>query len=260
MEYVEMLRARRVLTWYGGIIFTVVSLGLIFATKDGAIQAQMAHDRNPMIPFDAILVGAAYGPLIIAAFLAVGLDAEYKTTAIAWTRPLSRLVIAARYIAVDLGTMVAAWLIAILAAVIPIFMLGINKYFVFSTNLLHEVLIAFACAVMWYGLIVFFSALMPLCANVVVGISWAYALIVPGLAQIPFPTPVHVVLVALTYLDPLAYLGHDSVTVSSDTTVSAGTHSTIAGSGNEHVVAAFLIGLAAIAIGTRIWSTREVPA
>src|SRR5665213_3242704 len=101
VEYVEMLRARRALIWYGSILFACVALGLALAFKDGSPRIQMSHGQNPMIPFQYLLAGSAIGPLILAAFLAVGLDAEYKTIAITWTRPISRLSIALRYLAVD---------------------------------------------------------------------------------------------------------------------------------------------------------------
>ena len=253
MEYVEMLRARRVLTWYGGIIFAMLAIGLSLAFKDGPPNIQMSRAQNPMIPLDAVLAGCAFAPLIIVAFLGVGLDAEYKTTAIAWTRPFSRYVLALRYMAVDGSAMIVAWLIALVAAFIPIYALGLNKYFVVGSDGFQYLALAFGVAVMWYGLIVFFSALVPGRANAVVGLSWAYALMVPGISQIPFPTLLHQVIVALNYINPLAYLGSMSDT---------GRHGApfIAGTFAEHVIVVWLIGIAALAVGTYIWANREVPA
>ena len=252
MEYVELLRARRVLTWYTGIIVAMLTIGMILVFKDGHPKIQMSHGANPMIPLDAIFAGAAFAPLIIAAFLGVGLDAEYKTTAIAWTRPLTRYALALRYMAIDGGAMIVAWIVALIAAFVPIFLLGLNSYFVASHDALPYIVLAFGVAVMWYGLILFFSALVPGRANAVVGMSWAYALVVPGLSQIPFPTVLHEVLIALNYINPLAYLGNVSDSGSGRTL--------IAGTSTDHMIAVWLIGLAAIAAGTYIWANREVPA
>ena len=251
MEYVEMLRARRVLTWYGGIVFTLLVLGLALVFKDGPPHIQMSHDMNPRIPFDAILAGSAFGPLILAAFLAVCFDAEYKTIAITWTRPISRLAIAGRYLAVDGAAMLVAWLFTLAAALICIVVLGLAKYLTFQTNVTDLVLLLFGAAVMWYGLVVVLTILLPGRGNAIAGASWAYVLIVPGLTQIPFPPALHGVMVALNYLNPLAYIGSFS---------SSGSRSLLAGTVTAHMIAAWLIGIAAIAIGTRLWTIREVPA
>ena len=251
MEYVEMLRARRVLTWYGGIVLALLALGLALAFKDGPPQIQMSHDMNPRIPFGAILAGSAFGPLILAAFLAVCFDAEYKTVAITWTRPLSRLAIAGRYLAVDGITMLVAWLFTLAAVLICIVTLGLAKYLVLESKDPSIIVLAFGCAVMWYGLVVLLTILLPGRGNAIAGASWAYVLIVPGLSQIPFPPALHQVMLALNYLNPLAYLGSFG---------SSGSRTLLAGTPTAHLIAAWLIGIAAIAIGTRLWTIREVPA
>ncbi|GAC1464808.1 MAG: hypothetical protein PVSMB8_17040 [Vulcanimicrobiaceae bacterium] len=251
MEYVEMLRARRVLTWYGGIVFALLAIGLALAFKDGSPQIQMSHDANPRIGWDEIVAGSAFAPLVIAAFLGVGLDAEYKTTAIAWTRPISRYAIALRYIAIDGAAMIIAWVAALAAAFISIFALGLNKYLIPGSEALTYILLAFGVALMWYGLVVLLSALLPGRGNAVVGLSWAYAFIVPGITQIPFPPLLRSTVGLLNYLDPLAYLGG---------AINSSHHSLIVGTFTEHLIVTWLIGLGTIAIGTRIWATREVPA
>jgi hypothetical protein len=249
VEYVEMLRARRALIWYGAILFSLLALGLALAFKDGPPRIQMSHGSNPMIPFPYILAGAAIGPLILAAFLAVGLDAEYKTAAIIWTRPISRLAIALRYIAVDGGALLAAWVLTLVAVFITIFAIGIGKYLTFGDDVAGAVLLVFGAAVMWYGLVVLVTTLLPGRGAAIAGGSWGYALIVPGLARIPFPPLLHQVIVALNYLNPMAYLSQGS-----------GARELIAGSGEQHMIATWLIGLAALAIATQIWTKREVPA
>ncbi len=252
MEYVAMLRGRRVLTWYGTIFLALTALGLALAFKDGPPRMQMSRGSNPMIPFEFILAGAAFAPVLLASFLAVGLDAEYKTAAITFTRPLSRALIALRYLAVDGGSMIAAWLITLAVVLITIFVLGIGKYLTFGHEATDAFSIVLGCAVMWYGLIVLVTALLPGRGNAVAGGSWAYALLVPGLAQIPFPPLLHQVMVALNYLSPLSYLGNIGSS-------NGHSQSLIAGTPLEHTIAVWLIGLVAIAVGTRIWATREVP-
>lgn len=244
-----MLRARRALTWYGAILFACLALGLALAFKDGSPRIQMSHDQNPMIPFQYLLAGSAIGPLILAAFLAVGLDAEYKTIAITWTRPISRLAIALRYLAVDLGALVATWALTLVAVLIPLFVIGLGQYITFGGPIARSAALVFGAAVMWYGLVVLVTTLLPGRGAAVAGASWGYALFVPVLSAIPFPPLLHKVVLALNYLNPMAYIGGKGES-----------HPLIAGNDLQHAVAAWLIGLVALAIATQIWTKREVPA
>ena len=250
-----MLRVRRTLTWFVGIVFALLAIGLALTFKDGQPRIMMSHDAHPAIPFGWIVGGASFAPLLITAFLGARLDAEYKTTAIAWTRPVSRLAIAWRYIAIDVGAMVVAWLATAAAATIAIVVLGLTKYLVWGAEGFTFFVLPIGCAVMWYGLVVLCSALFPGRGNAVAGVSWAYALIVPGLSQIPFPPLIHQVMLGLNYINPLAYLGNTNFDVSVHT--SGGI---LAGSATDHTIAAWLIGMAALAVGTRLWASREVSA
>jgi len=257
MEYVELLRARRVLFWYGGILFALIAIGLALAFKDGPPVVQMSHGRNLQIPFEALVVGAAFGPLILAAFLGVGLDAEFKTAAITWTRPLARMTIALRYVAIDLGALIVAAIITFAAVMICITALGLLKFVTYGSNGIpplgpaEYVLLGLGCAVMWYGLVVLVTMLLPGRGSAVAGGSWAYALIVPALAEIPFPPALHHVMVALNYVNPLAYIGSHGR--------NGGANHVVVGSSLQHAVAVWLIGIVAVAIATQLWVRREVP-
>ena len=243
-----MQRARRALTWYTAILFSCIALGLALAFKDGAPNIQMSHASHPEIPVQMLIAGAAFGPLILAAFLAVGLDAEFKTAAITWTRPISRLLIAIRYVAVDAGALLVAWFVTLVAVFTSVFAIGIGKYLVAGPQVGTYALLVFGAAVMWYGLVVLVTTLLPGRGSAIAGASWGYALIVPILTHIPFPPLLHAVMVGLNYLNPMAYVS----------TGSSGR--LIAGSFVEHTIATWLIGLAALAIATQLWTRREVPA
>ena len=250
MEYVAILRARRILTWYGVVFGLLVALGLALAFKDGPPRVQMSHDANPMIPFDALLVGSLFAPVILAAFFAVGLDAEHKTIAIAWTRPLARLSLAARYVGVAFLGMLVAWVFTAVVALLAIVVLGLAPYVTAGHQSWTHLPVLAGVAVMWYGLVLFVSALLPGRGNAVAGGSWAYALIVPGLEHVPFPPFLHQVIVALNYLNPLMYLqsrgGREGEVVFAN--------------GGGTLAIAWIIGIACIAAGAYIWSKREVKA
>jgi ABC-type transport system involved in multi-copper enzyme maturation permease subunit len=264
MYYAELLRARRALIWYGGIFLACVAIGLVLAFKDGPPRIQMSHDANPMIPIGALLVGCSFGPIVLAGFMAVGLDAEFKTAAIAWTRPVSRLAIAAAYVAVDVATLIVAWLFTGAVVVIGIAALGLARYLTFrdASDLTSFLPLVLGCALMWYGLVLLASMFVPGRGNAIVGGSWAYALFVPGLAAIPFPPLLHKVMVALSYLDPLVYLSvHDAAGGTRSAVVQTGNNGAlIGGSASLHTLITWAVAVVAVAVGTRIWAVREVPA
>jgi hypothetical protein len=247
MEYVEMLRARRVLTWYGGLLLVLTGLCFALGVKSGPPQIHIGMS-GPAIPIHSILSGAAFGAVLLAAFLAVGLDAEYKTTAITWTRPLSRVAIALRFLAVDFGTFIAAWLLTVLLVVVAIVALGLGKYLTFGGFSGTYIALMFGCAVMWYGLVVLLTALLPGRGSAITGMSWAYVLVTPALTQIPFPPLLHNVTVGLVYLNPLVYIG-----------INAREIGVLYGSPGLNAAMAWGIGLVAVAGGIRLWSAREVP-
>jgi hypothetical protein len=261
MYYAELLRARRALIWYGGILFACVALGLALAFKDGPPRVHMSHDANPMIPLGSLLVGAAFGPIILAGFMAIGLDAELKTAAITWTRPVARLRTALTYVAVDVATLLVAWLFTVVVALIGITVLGISQYLNASDtgSLGVWAPLAFGIAMMWYGLVLLCTTLVPGRGNAVVGVSWAYALFVPGLASIPFPPLLHAAMVALNYVNPLAYLSTTGPS-RGEARIQIGGGPLFGGSASTHAIVAWAIAIAAVAIGTRIWTVREVPA
>lgn len=249
MQYVELLRARRVLSWYGGILLVITALCLALAYKEGPPEIHVGNGGTA-IPFGALLAGGAIAAMFLAAFVAVGLDAEYKTAAITWTRPVTRTAIALRYVAVDLGTLLVAWAFTVLLGLLVIAALGLTKYVTLGDLHPESALRTLGSAVMWYGLVVLVTALLPGRGNAVAGGSWAYALIVPSLTAIPFPPLLHKLTVALVYIDPLVYSGFSS----------SGPKALLPESHELTAAIAWGIGIAAIAIGTRLWSTREVPA
>ena len=251
MEYVAILRARRILTWYAVVFSALVALGLALAFKDGPPRVQMAHDQNPTIPLDALVVGSMFAPVILAAFFAVGLDAEHKTIAIAWTRPLARLSIAARYVAVAFLGMFSAWLFTVAVGVLTLLILGLLQYVAPGQQSWKHLPAMAGVAVMWYGLVVFVSALLPGRGNAVAGASWAYALIVPGLTQMPFPPLVHQVTVALDYLNPLMYLQSHGAREG---------EVVFAYGGGAVLAIAWAIGIVCTAAGAYLWATRDAKA
>lgn len=251
MEYVAILRARRILTWYGGILGAALLLMLYgILTHHPTVQTDNPHAG---VPLSALIGGAAVAAMTIAAFLAAGFDAEYKTAAIAFTRPLSRIRIARRFALVAAVATLAAFAVTLAAIFIVIASMDAWKYLTMQDGIgVPLVAAAFGCAAMWYGLVVLVAAIFPGRGGAIVGLSWAYALIVPAFAHADLPAAFHALFSALQFLDPLVYAG------------SIGSHHGASPLGIESVglraAIAWAIGAVALTAGVTLWAKREVPA
>lgn len=252
MEYVAILRARRVLTWYGGILGAALLMMLYgVLTHHPTVQTDNPHAG---VPLSALIAGAAVAAVTLAAFLAAGFDAEYKTAAIAFTRPLSRIRIAQRFVLVAAVAMLVAFVATLAAIFIVIASMNALKYITMDGGLnVPLVLAALGCAAMWYGLVVLVAALFPGRGGTIVGLSWAYALIVPAFAHADLPVAFHALFSVLQYLDPLAYVG--SIGSAHQGTPPLGIESV-----GVRAAMAWAIGAAALASGVTLWAKREVPA
>jgi uncharacterized membrane protein YhaH (DUF805 family) len=245
MAYVEMLRARRVLVWFAGVLAVLVVLVVLSATQ--------AHHRamidHTTILLSAILGGAAMGPLLVAGFLANGLNAEHATTAILWTRPLARPAIAWRYVAVDLAALVVAYVLTIVAALICMAAFGVLPWLQADAHSVVTVPLALACPAMLYGWIQLIAARLPGRAGAVAGGMWFAMLVLTPLLIAPFPPLLHDLVAGLDYLNPLIWLGNHGSSEDGPMLIPFST--------GWRAVGAGLIALVALVASIQLWSTRE---
>src|ERR1700761_6443917 len=98
MQYVEILRVRRALLWYTGILLALVIVALV--SVYAGTHAEVHNSGT--VRFGELVGGCAFGAGGVAALVVPGLSVESaQTIPIIWTRPASRASIAWRYIAVD---------------------------------------------------------------------------------------------------------------------------------------------------------------
>ncbi|MBV8748636.1 MAG: hypothetical protein JO103_02865 [Candidatus Eremiobacteraeota bacterium] len=244
MEYVEMLRARRTLTVYA------IALLVGFVLTTIGILSSPHHSVTGVVHVSDLVAGAMFGALIIASIVACGLQAEWSTTAITWTRPRPREAIAWGYVAVDFAAIVVAFVITLLVALAIIALVGGFPNLQFDgEHVLRSVVIGFGVTMMWYGLIWLVAARFPGHSSRIAALSWAVFLIVGGLSAANLPWLLHTLIVALNFLNPLAYI--DSGGSSSNT------HPLIALSPWLRGLVAWAIAAVAIVVSIRLWSTRE---
>jgi len=247
MQYVEILRARRVLTWYcglflGALIIVTISFYSGHAQLDGKME---------FVPLASLIKGCAFGALILATCVAPGLNAESSTLAIAWTRPMSRAAIAWRYIAVDVATISVgfAFLIALVLAFFALF--GQLGEVTIDAGIVPALLGSLGCALMWYGLITVVTARMDGRGGLIAGVSWGVFVVLGLLWIVPFPAPLHGLITILNYFDPLAYF----TGVSSDGT---GGRTIIPLDPNVKTAIAWGFAVVTSVATVQLWSTREV--
>jgi hypothetical protein len=249
VEYVEIQRVRRVLFWY-----TVSLLGLFVLTAI-AVYSSHAHVSGGVGPnghenLSAFVGAAVFGGLIVATVLATGLNAEHATTAIIWTRPRSRESIAWRYIAVDFTAIVAAYAILLAYIVGGMALFGVLQYVWFDpAKTLTVVLLGMGVAAMWYGLISVAAARVEGHGARFAGLSWAIFIILALVFAAPLPALLHFLIIALNYLNPLAWLGNLG-------SHSSGSH-IIPFDASVRAAGAWAIAVVAIVASVKLWATRE---
>jgi len=246
MQYVEILRARRVLIWYGGVLLALFALAVI-SIYGGNGHGQLRHDGGTD-NISGLLMGCAVGAWIVTTCVAGGLNAETATLPITWTRPISRHTIAWRFVAVDVAAIVIgyAFLLALLLAFLAIF--GAFGQIVLDGRELRALALGLGTTLMWYGLIVLVSSRLGAHGRVA-GLSWVAFLLIGGLWSAPLPPLLHGIITALNYLNPIAYFGGS---------VGSSNHAhAIPFSQDVRALMAWAIAAVAITLSVRLWSTRE---
>jgi hypothetical protein len=249
MEYVEILRARRVLIWYCGILLAILIIAVV-SLYSGHANIHQGNDGGGA-SLASLIQACAFGAIIVATCVAPGLNAESGTLAITWTRPMPRTAIALRYIAVDVATILFAWAFTVLITVL----------FFAAFNSLNEIrlgdgigaafLNGLGCALMWYGLVTLVSARLNGRGGLIAGLSWGVFIVLTLLWIVPFPAPIHMLVNVLNYFNPLTYFHN----VGEPTH-----HSHLVLDVSENILTLIAWGFVAVTLaGTvRLWSTREV--
>jgi hypothetical protein len=131
---------------------------------------------------------------------------------LAWTKPVSRERYAVSAFAVDIVTIVASQLLWVVLALVSITLFFVPK-FTFEADAQFHIAASFLAPIAWYAAITGWSASLKRGPGIVIGLGWLFASIVPGIAAAtaggshPLVVAIHAVTQALTYLDPISYVG-----------------------------------------------------
>jgi hypothetical protein len=246
MEYIELLRSRRILTWYTGILLA----GLIIE----ALSFYLGHGKNEgdgTVRLSMLAGGASFGALLIATFVIPGLSAEAAhTTPLIFTRPMPRDAIATRYVLVDVATILIGYALTLAAMLLGIAIIGGMSHVTYDPpDVARNVLLGYGAALMWYAVVSVAAARLPGRGALFAGLSWAVFLMLTGFVHAHFlPQWLHDVVYALNYLNPTAWLGGMTP---------QGNSSILPYDVVTRTVCEWAIALALIVASIRLWSTRE---
>ncbi|MGH7661845.1 MAG: hypothetical protein ACRENA_13140 [Vulcanimicrobiaceae bacterium] len=199
MSLVEFMHARKMFSWFAGI---AVVLGILSLTATRSIHATGAHSH----PFtlSGIFSASGYASCIMATMLTATLNRDREHLAYIWTRPTPRERIALGYMIVDVATIVLAYVV--IAALVIAVVDGIPfMHFKADSSAGISFVRFLAIPLMWYGLVEAATSWNKVKGSAAAGLSWAFFWMLLLALAIPMPAPLHAILDALNFLNPLAY-------------------------------------------------------
>lgn len=134
---------------------------------------------------------------------------------LAWTKPISRERYALGAFAVDMLAIIASQVLWAVTVIICMLLFLVPHMYFEPLAGLH-IAVSLLGSIAWYAALTGWSASLKRGPGMVIGLGWLFAMLLPGLAgltangSIPLVVALHAVLMVLTYLDPLAYIGFHS--------------------------------------------------
>ena len=206
MEYVEFLRVRRSLLWHAGILAVIV-LAVIALGHDTSVHINGSTGSTQLgaglrLPVGVLATIGGFFAAIYASSLGTSLNRESLTRDLSWTKPLSRTLLAVRFLLLDVAGIVIAFAIAIAGALAVILHLQMVPVVDAATPV--QLVLGAGVGVMWYGLLQVLTCAFPPGARALAGILWPIALVLEGLGDLQgnFGAIVR----GLNVINPLAYL------------------------------------------------------
>jgi hypothetical protein len=208
MEYVELFRVRRSLIWHAGILAAIVicimALGGNSAIHINGTSGTTTIAPGVSVPISALATIAGFFAAIYASSVGTSLNRESTTRDISWTKPLSRTLLALRYVLIDVAGVVIAFLIALIGTIAVLSYMHVTP--VADAQAPAKLVLGAGVGVMWYGLLQLITCGFGPGARAMAGILWPVALVLEGLGELR--GSLGAVIRALDVFNPLAYLNN----------------------------------------------------
>lgn len=256
MNYVELLRARKVLSVYGAIL-AVVALIAMLSSHGQAAHVDVNGRQTMSIPLSVLILVAGYCGAIIASMLGTSLNRENSGhLELAWTKPVSRAGYAAGIAVVDILAIVVAMAAALAAILAVLAAVGLTK-FITGGGVAAAALLGLGVALSWYAVSQAASASLKSKGRAVSGFAWPVAFALIGLSFAPLQSFMHEAILALNFLNPLAYLSTVAV-ITSDHGASAASSAILPLTLPARIVGVYL--LTAVGFGAALVQWRRLEA
>jgi hypothetical protein len=232
MTYVEYLRVRHALVVYAAIVAAIAFITLIITLFGGGnvevdthgsgaaashvmthttVRAAVSEDfrrSGHTIPISALLVLAGYAAVVMASIFGMFLSRERLHVPVSWTKPVSREWFALAYLGVDVAAVVVAFLVFFAGELVVTWGVGVAPFLRSDVYVGAALLLMSGMALAYYGIVRAICAAFPSQAGAIAGGSWGVFFALMLLAAAPLPRIAHAVIIALNFLNPLAYLSH----------------------------------------------------
>ena len=246
MEYVEYLRVRRALVSYAVALAFCFAVVMVVLHAHGGIHIVIKFDKGG-VTLGSLLEVGALAALFLATAFGSNLAAEGATLPFLWTKPVSRTVLALRFVVVDALAIAAGIAVCTLIAIVVVFANGPGAAITFA-GLGPDAALALGAPLAWYGIAMLVSARLPrdAAARAAAGL-WPVFILIGLLGTVTLPPAAHALVVAFEHVDPLMLLlGVDE----------RGMGLLALGSG-PRAAACWGIALMTIAIAIPLWASRE---
>jgi hypothetical protein len=217
MELVEFYRVRRILIWYAAIVAAIVLLVLLFSNNPN-IVIDVGEHADYGAQLTTLLGIAMFFTAAVASWIGLSLNAENATREFAWTRPIARTALAARYIAIDLAALAVAYAFTVLGAW-TIVAVAAHGAVAIDPAAPVALLLSAGVVAMWYALLQLVSAPFRGRGGSIAGVLWAASLVLISVAQVTPRGFLHAIALVLNVINPFAYL---STMVHTDSAGAAG--------------------------------------
>lgn len=212
MAYTEILRVRRCLLVYSIIVvaLTLLSIGGVLSSPEHGIVLNDTPGRHPnhtdAIPLSVLLLIAGYITAIVASILGTSLSAERNNVSQAWTKPVSRERFALTYMGVDaLGLLAAFALMLVVGELLSLWAVGVGRFISVDAHIVDYLLLGLGVTFAYYGVVQALGVGIGR-GGIVAGLSWPVGFALVLLAAVQLPSVIHVAIVGLNFLNPIAYL------------------------------------------------------
>lgn len=187
--------------------------------KSGMEHVAINTSTNQSLPLGILFLVSIIMGFIAASMLGGVLAKENDGhLELAWTKPVSRERYALGAFAVDVVTIIAAQTLFV-ATILACALLFFVPHVYLEPQAALRIAVALLGCIAWYAALTGWSASLKRGPGLVIGLGWLFASAIPGITQlldnsrIPLLAVFHAVLLAITYLDPLAYVGFHSTGV-----------------------------------------------